>query len=76
MLSETVLPFLLEAFVGVGQYCDVDPVSGDVIVTGRSPKSIQHEIYRVNPFTGKIALIAKVGDGSGQSRGGSPCITL
>ena len=67
VLTEIPLPFVLEAFIGVGQYVDVDPVSHDVFVTGRSPTDMQHKIYRVNPTTNTITKVANVGDGTCES---------
>ena len=67
VLVEIPLPFVLEAFVGVGQYVDVDPVSHDVFVTGRSPTDMQHKVYRVNPTANTVTKIADVGDGTSKA---------
>eukprot|EP00042_Codosiga_hollandica_P048900 m.557843 g.557843 ORF g.557843 m.557843 type:complete len:331 (-) comp57762_c0_seq1:132-1124(-) len=64
VLTSINLPFLLEAFVDVGQYVDADPVSGDVFVVGRSPSTYAHIIYRVTPSTGAIRKLASVHDGA------------
>ena len=44
---KVALPFAEGVFVGVGQALDVDPLSGDVFVVGRLPKSDDlHHVLR------------------------------
>jgi len=53
------LPYVAPYFVGYGQTCDVDPFTGDVIVSGLDPQyENRHHIIRVNPKTGKLTTIA------------------
>jgi len=50
--SNVVLPLESYFYVGAGQTCDVDPNTGDVIVTGRdASKDDDHNVLRVNPST-------------------------
>lgn len=63
IVSETLLPITLELFVGVGQFCEYDIVNKDVIVVGRDYQAKnQHAMFRVNPHTGNIKTLSKIGD--------------
>lgn len=63
VVSETPLPFLLEVFVGIGQFAAYDSKMDEVLVVGRDPDvKNQHVILRVKPQTGRVRMVAKVGD--------------
>jgi len=56
------LPFTAVVFIGVGQSVDVDPVTGDVFVSGKDPSvGDKHRIYRVSVSSGKLTPIAVMG---------------
>ncbi len=45
--TQIVLPFTPGTFVGVGESVAVEPVTGDLFVSGRDPSvGEQHRIYR------------------------------
>jgi len=61
--STLVLPFESPLIVGIGNYCDVDPNTGDVIVTGRDATvNGDHNILRINPNTKKITPLNHIDD--------------
>jgi hypothetical protein len=59
---EVPLPFATGFFVGVGEYVDVDPNTGDVFVSGHDA-AVQgnHAIFRVTPSTGHLTQLATIG---------------
>lgn len=61
--TEIELPLELEMLVGVGQFCDYDVLNKDVIVVGRDRLlKNQHAMLRVNPKSGAIKTLSKIGD--------------
>jgi len=56
------LPFNAGTFVGVGQSVNLDPVTGDLFVSGRDPSvANKHQIYRVSIASGALTPIASIG---------------
>ncbi|XP_062510942.1 uncharacterized protein LOC134186879 [Corticium candelabrum] len=61
LLDEVKLPFLESLFVGVGQYCNYDPVDDAIIVEGRDKvKPYDHHLWKYSRKTGTIESLAKV----------------
>jgi len=61
MQQEVVLPFEAQLIVGVGEYCNVEPVSGDVFATGPDPAvGGAHHIVRVHTGTKQITSVGSL----------------
>jgi hypothetical protein len=50
-------------FQGVGQTVNVDPVTGDLFVSGVLKGKIVHDVFRVTPSTGNLTHITEIGFG-------------
>eukprot|EP01156_Anaeramoeba_ignava_P007875 Anaeramoba_ignava/a354320_68.p1 GENE.a354320_68~~a354320_68.p1 ORF type:complete len:311 (+),score=87.61 a354320_68:31-963(+) len=52
VVDEIVLPYVSESFIGVGELCNIDRSTGDVLVMGRDPAyNYYHNLIRVTPST-------------------------
>jgi len=57
------LPITQGAFIGVGQFLDLNPNNGHLIVTGRDLKyDDNHTMFDVDPNTGATTVLYSIGD--------------
>jgi hypothetical protein len=59
IISESKLPYVIGFYVGVGEVCDFDPNTGEVVTMGMEVQPVTpHHIVRINPTTSQVTDLA------------------